>query len=221
MVDVDLLGLYTLCQIIARIEAFTGRPISESPRLLAIAEHLHALLNVGSLSEREADRRLAHSIDAHERDGHHPDATRDAMRDIHTRDPDDAAAGRMMLRREGLSDTGVNPGANIDPASAAALRDPARRPQVAMRPDGALEATVSHGPAAGTKTRIIRSHNADQTINGVTRDSNGFVVLNSRFDTVIGDSHLGVGTRMNTSGQQMRTSAARLRRTRASLIALA
>ena len=105
--------------------------------LLAIAEHLHSLLNVGSLSEREADRRLAQSIDAHERDGHHPGATRDAMRDIHTGDPDDAAAGRLMLRREGLSDSGVNPGANIDPASAAALRDPSRRPQVTMRPDGA------------------------------------------------------------------------------------
>jgi hypothetical protein len=125
----------------------------------------------------------------------------DALRDMGLSDPDDLALARMMLEDEGISPEGIlTPTRNVDPNSAAALNDPSRRPQVTTRADGALVATVTHGPNAGDTTTIIRGHDAGTTRDGVTRDSNGFVVLNSRFDTVLDDSHLGSGNSHNRGG---------------------
>jgi hypothetical protein len=124
-----------------------------------------------------------------------------ALRDMDLSDPDDRAIARMMLEDAGIDPAGIlSPARNLDPRSLSQLNDPSRRPQVTRRADGALVATISHGPRAGETTTVIRGHDADTTRDGVTRDANGFVVLDSRFDTVIDDSHLGSGNAQGRGG---------------------
>ncbi|MCB9661887.1 MAG: HNH endonuclease [Sandaracinaceae bacterium] len=128
-------------------------------------------------------------------------AMEDAFRQMDLSDPDDRATARMNLEEHGIDPEGIlTPARNLDPNCVAQLNDPSRRPVVTRRTDGALVATISHGPRAGETTTVIRGHDAGTTRDGVTRDDNGFVVLNSRFDTVLDDSHLGSGNAQNRGG---------------------
>jgi RHS repeat-associated protein len=76
--------------------------------------------------------------------------------------------------------------------SADLLADPSRRPDV--RVDGTRRRVrITHGDRAGEEITVINGHHAGTTLNGVPRDANGFPEFNSRYDTVLGDEHLGTG----------------------------
>jgi len=123
-----------------------------------------------------------------------PAGLREALADMHG--DVDAQTLRHMVDEAGadprlVSDARVG---HVDPASAALIADPSRRPEVVRNADGQpTHAVITHGPREGEHVRIISGDEAGTTVDGVTRDPDGFVVLDSRYDTVLGDEHLGTG----------------------------
>ena len=101
MVDVDLLGLLTLCDLVRQIEAVTGRPIAETPVLLGHAARLHSRFKGGSISENEARAHVEGAIqdNAHLIRG---GGMGDAIRQINLGGAEDAAAMRLALRGENV-----------------------------------------------------------------------------------------------------------------------
>jgi hypothetical protein len=78
------------------------------------------------------------------------------------------------------------------------LNDPARRPTTQIRTDGqGRQVRIAHGDRAGEYVTVINSRNVEDgyvTLADGTRvefDGDGFPVLDSRYDTIIDDKHLG------------------------------
>ncbi|MGE3630417.1 MAG: RHS repeat-associated core domain-containing protein [Sandaracinaceae bacterium] len=122
------------------------------------------------------------------------EALRAALADMH--DEIDADILRHLAEEAGVDPRLVSDArvAHIDHAARERIADPSRRPSVVRNEEGVpTHAVVAHGPRSGEEVRIISGDEAGTTVDGVTRDEDGFVVLDSHYDTVLGDQHLGSG----------------------------